>query len=173
MIFVYLSPSRILEWRFVSPSLLFLRVRSVTLQCRMFIWLVAFVHFLTYITFFSAQAVCVNIEEMPVFQFTIVRMYICRMYVCLSEKWFLKLNINKCKVVSYGHHIDFNNAYYLQSDGANSVLENLNLIKDLGVTIDSKLKFDHHIIEKVDKAYSVLGLIYIYAYIYVRIATFC
>ena len=70
------------------------------------------------------------------------------------------MNINKCKVVSYGHHIDINNDYYLQSDGSVSVLEHLDFIKDLGVTFDSKLKFDHHINEKVNKAYSVLGLIY-------------
>ena len=39
------------------------------------------------------------------------------------------------------------------------VLEHLDLITDLGVTFDSKLKFDHHINEKVNKAYSVLGLL--------------
>ena len=76
------------------------------------------------------------------------------------DKWLLKLNINICKVVSYGHHIDIINDYYLQSDGSMSVLEHLDFIKDLGVTFDSKLKFDHHINEKVNKAYSVLGLIY-------------
>ena len=39
------------------------------------------------------------------------------------DKWLLKLNINKCKVVSYGHHIDIITDYYLQSDGSMSVLE--------------------------------------------------
>ena len=33
-------------------------------------------------------------------------------------------------------------------------------MKDLGVTFDSKLKFNYHINEKVNKSYSVLGLIY-------------
>jgi len=28
------------------------------------------------------------------------------------EKWLLKLNIKKCKVVSYGHRLDFKNDYY-------------------------------------------------------------
>ena len=41
-----------------------------------------------------------------------------------------------------------------------SVLENLDYIKDLGVTFDSKLKFNYHINEKVNKSHSVLGLIY-------------
>jgi len=27
-------------------------------------------------------------------------------------KWLLKLNVSKCKVVSYGHHIDSINDYY-------------------------------------------------------------
>jgi hypothetical protein len=76
------------------------------------------------------------------------------------EKWLLKLNIKKCKVVSYGHHIAIKNEYYLHSDGSISVLEHLDNIKDLGVTFDSKLKFDHHINETVNKSYSVLGLIY-------------
>ena len=58
------------------------------------------------------------------------------------KKWLLRLNINKCGVVSYGHHIDINNDYYLHS-----VLEHLGSIKDLGVTFDSKLKFDHNIIQ--------------------------
>jgi len=64
------------------------------------------------------------------------------------EKWLLKLNITKCKVVSYGHHLDFKNDYCLQSEGSISVLEHIDYIKDLGVTFDSKLKFDYHILMK-------------------------
>jgi hypothetical protein len=76
------------------------------------------------------------------------------------DKWLLKLNIKKCNVVSYGHHFISKNDYYLQSDEALSVLEHLDFMKDLGVIFDSKLKFDHHINEKVNRAYSILGLIY-------------
>ena len=76
------------------------------------------------------------------------------------DKWLLKLNVKKCKVVSYGHHLDFKNDYYLQSEGSISILEHLDYIKDLGVTFDSKLKFNYHVNEKVNKSYSVLGLIY-------------
>jgi len=39
-------------------------------------------------------------------------------------------------------------------------VEHLEYIKDLVVTFDSKLKFNYHINEKVNKSYSVLGLIY-------------
>ena len=52
------------------------------------------------------------------------------------------------------------NDYYLPSDEALSVLEHLDFIKDLGVIFDQKLKFDHHINKKVNKAYSILGIIY-------------
>jgi len=55
---------------------------------------------------------------------------------------------------------DFKNDCYLKSEGSISVLEHLEYIQDLGVTFDSKLKFDYHINEKVNKSYSVLGLIY-------------
>jgi len=62
--------------------------------------------------------------------------------------------------VSYGYHIDSNNDYYLHSEGSVSLLKHLIYIKDLGVTFDSELNFNLHIEEKVNKAYSVLGLIY-------------
>jgi len=39
-------------------------------------------------------------------------------------------------------------------------MEHINNINDLGVTFDSGLKCDLHINEKINKAYSVLGLIY-------------
>ena len=76
------------------------------------------------------------------------------------DKWLLKLNINKCKVVSYGRRIEFISDYCLKSDNILHSLDHLDSIKDLGVLFDSKLKFDQHIIEKVNKAYSVLGLIH-------------
>src|SRR5664279_110490 len=78
----------------------------------------------------------------------------------LTEKWLLKLNINKCKVVSYGRFIECDANYYLNTAESVSTLEHImKTIKDLGVTFDSELKFDQHIIEKVNKAYSVLGVI--------------
>jgi len=40
-----------------------------------------------------------------------------------------------------------------------SRLENVNSFKDLGVSFDNNLIFDKHISEKVNKAYSVLGII--------------
>jgi len=71
------------------------------------------------------------------------------------KKWLLKLNIIKCKVVTYSMNDIINSNYYLD----NVELEKLSSIKDLGVTFDSKLKFNLHIIDKVNKAYSMLGII--------------
>jgi hypothetical protein len=57
--------------------------------------------------------------------------------------------------VSYGRSIDIDSTYQI-----NGVLvKNVDSIKDLGVTFDSKLRFDIHINEKVKKAYSMLGII--------------
>jgi len=38
-------------------------------------------------------------------------------------------------------------------------LERCNNVRDLGVTVDSKLSFSDHTTEKVNKAYSILGII--------------
>ena len=49
---------------------------------------------------------------------------------------------------------------WLLLDESISVLKYLDSIKDLGVTFDAIFKFDHHINEKVNESYSVLGLVY-------------
>jgi len=73
----------------------------------------------------------------------------------LTDEWLIKLNINKCKVVSYGRNIDHNYPYHI-----NGVqLEQLESIQYLGVNFDSPLKFYKHIDDKINKAYSFLGII--------------
>ena len=72
-----------------------------------------------------------------------------------TDEWLITLNINKCKIVSYGRNIDFNKTYYIN----NVPLEEINIIKDLGVTFDSHLKFQLHIDEKVNNAYYFLGIV--------------
>ena len=69
--------------------------------------------------------------------------------------WSLELNIAKCKLISFGRHELFDNLYHLD----NSALEKVDSIKDLGVIFDCKLKFDIHIIDKVNKANRMLGII--------------
>jgi len=63
-------------------------------------------------------------------------------------EWLIKLNINKCKVVSYGRNIDHNYPYHI-----NGVqLKQLDSIEDLGVNFDSQLKFYKHIDDKINRA---------------------
>lgn len=71
------------------------------------------------------------------------------------NRFLLKLNVGKCKFVSYGRHVDTSFKYYINAEE----LENLDSIKDLGVTFDSRLRFDLHVTEKINKANSILGII--------------
>jgi len=72
-----------------------------------------------------------------------------------TDEWLIKLNINKCKVVSYGRNIDRIYSYHI-----NGVqLEQLDSIQNLGVNFDSQLKFHKYIDDKINKAFSFLGII--------------
>jgi len=63
----------------------------------------------------------------------------------------LKLNLSKCSILTtVSVTEDLSDVYYQHS---------CEKVKDLGVIIDSKLSFEGHIIGKVNKAYSILGLI--------------
>ena len=66
----------------------------------------------------------------------------------------LKLNVKKCKIVSYGRNVQPHD-YEME----NKILDKLDEIKDLGVTFDTGLKFDNHIQDKIKKANSMLGII--------------
>jgi len=72
-----------------------------------------------------------------------------------SDRWLLRLNINKCKIAFYGGDVNYEYKYYLSSTSLNSV----DVIKDLGVVFDSELSFVSHCKEKIGRAYSMLGLI--------------
>ena len=71
-----------------------------------------------------------------------------------SVKWQLKFNVSKCFIFHLGPDHPFGN-YYL--DGIQ--VSPTNIVKDLGVTIDSLLKFHEHTNLTVSKANRVLGLI--------------
>jgi len=65
-------------------------------------------------------------------------------------------NLNsKCSVVSYGRTISFNYDYSLSGTS----LQRVDTIKDLGLTFESKLKFNEHVDIKVNVAYQNLGII--------------
>jgi ribonucleases P/MRP protein subunit RPP40 len=89
------------------------------------------------------------------------------MYEWLSDS-LLMLNVSKCKVVSYGRNVLFDSQYTI----GNENVEKVNIIKDLGVTFDKSLKFKEHILEKINKAYSVIGLIK-RNFIYISEISFC
>jgi len=67
----------------------------------------------------------------------------------------LRLNINKCKTAFYGRDVNYEYKYYLSSTS----LESVDVMKDLGVVFDLELSFVSHCKEKINRAYSMLGLI--------------
>ena len=44
-------------------------------------------------------------------------------------------------------------------EGKVEILQTVNKVKDLGIAVDSRLTFKDHIHDKVNKAYSMLGVI--------------
>jgi hypothetical protein len=66
----------------------------------------------------------------------------------------LRLNVSKCKNVSFGRNIC---VYNYEID--NTKIERQEFIRDLGIIFDKKLKFDLHVKEKVAKANNILGII--------------
>ena len=74
-----------------------------------------------------------------------------------SNKWLLRFNTEKCHVLTVGRTEDIRHThnYQLYENNLDHVFEE----KDLGVTIDSELRFEEHISAKVNKANSIVGLI--------------
>ena len=78
-----------------------------------------------------------------------------------SEKWLMKLNISKCKVLTVTHSKSpVVYKYGFEIDNLGFVeLERVKSMNDLGVIIDSDLSFKEHIHHKIDKAYQMIGII--------------
>jgi len=76
-----------------------------------------------------------------------------------SDEWLLRLNIDKCKSVSYCVKHSIDNSYHIMDRNQLFHLEKVKSMVDLGVRFDSSLTFRDHIAEKNNKAYSVLGVI--------------
>jgi Reverse transcriptase (RNA-dependent DNA polymerase)/Endonuclease-reverse transcriptase len=77
------------------------------------------------------------------------------------NKWLMKLNIDKCKVltitrskteINYKYGFDTVQSGFLE-------LERVQSMKDLGVYFDSDLSFKEHIYEKINKAYQMIGIV--------------
>ena len=76
-----------------------------------------------------------------------------------AEKWQLKFNTSKCSVM----HLGYNNPETVYSmrdnDGIPRDLAVTVLEKDLGLYVDNKLSFHHHVDDSVKRANRILGLI--------------
>jgi len=70
------------------------------------------------------------------------------------ETCVLRLNIGKCKAISYSRRSALNTNYSISG----VTVENMENMKDLGVTFDNKLKFYKHINNKINTAYQMLGI---------------
>lgn len=72
-----------------------------------------------------------------------------------SVKWQLPLSINKCMVLHLGRDNDLSYNYKIN----NSVLATVSEVRDLGILVDSQLKFSQHIHGIVTKAHQRAALI--------------
>ena len=74
-----------------------------------------------------------------------------------SNTWQLRFNPDKCHVLSLGkfENIKYTHRYVVYNNEIEHVFDE----KDLGVTIDSELKFDDHIAKKVRVANAIVGQI--------------
>ena len=79
-----------------------------------------------------------------------------------SNKWLMKLNIDKCSVLSIMRNINKRIEFdytFLMEDMSYTYLKHDSSIRDLGILIDEKLSFSEHINEKINNAYKMLGII--------------
>jgi hypothetical protein len=77
-----------------------------------------------------------------------------------TDRWLMKLNIDKCKVLSIGREGNVvKYSYGLNTVSGFKELEQVSSIKDLGIIVDNHLTFAEHIHAKINKAYSMLGII--------------
>ena len=74
-----------------------------------------------------------------------------------SNDWLLKFNADKCHVLTLGkfENIMYTHRYQICGNELDHVFEE----KDLGVTIDFELKFEHHITQQINKANAIMGII--------------
>ena len=75
-----------------------------------------------------------------------------------SSNWCLYLNTNKCSVLHSGEK-NTDCDYFMSIGEVDYKINNSQLVKDLGVTFDPKLNFNHHIYEITHKATNILGIL--------------
>jgi len=80
------------------------------------------------------------------------------MLVQWTDKWLLRFNSSKCKVIHLGKH-NPNYDYFMKDDTTVNLLESVQSEKDLGVIVDKDLSFEEHINEVVKRANKISGLL--------------
>jgi len=76
------------------------------------------------------------------------------------NSWMIKINCAKCKSMTIGKSQKVKKFDLKMIEAGNEiVLDHENEMKDLGVTMDAELTFEDHINGKINKAYSMLGII--------------
>ena len=75
-----------------------------------------------------------------------------------SDKWLLRFNSDKCKVLHMGKN-NPKHKYYINNDNQQHELTETICEKDLGVHIDSNLNFHEHISKTASKARTLAGMI--------------
>ena len=73
-----------------------------------------------------------------------------------SEKWGMEFNREKCHVLTLGKFEDTKYTHRYELGGEE--IEHVFTEKDLGITIDSELKYDEHISNKIKIANGIVGL---------------
>ena len=76
----------------------------------------------------------------------------------LEDWWNLCFNTNKCKVMHIGHS-NPQHEYMMYSGGSPIMFDSITNEKDLGVHVDEKLTFEHHVEIVVNTANRMLGMI--------------
>ena len=72
----------------------------------------------------------------------------------------MKLNRDQCKCMTLSINKKANNQKYLLNTSLDvNGLQKVNEEKDIGVVIDSSLKFEIHVAEKIKRANRMIGLI--------------
>ena len=76
-----------------------------------------------------------------------------------SNQWLLKFHPKKCYSITIGKKEDNDYTYRITDNGTKYDITQINDMKDIGVIIDSDLKFEKHINSKIGTANKILGII--------------
>ena len=74
------------------------------------------------------------------------------------NKWLLKFHLQKCTSIAIGNENMVHSFELPPEDGVHQI-EQVQEIKDIGVTVDSLLSFKQHIYRKIDTANKIIGII--------------